>query len=86
MVGLGIMGIYTERKIDTGVCVAVLTAAFAVLYAVWLFVGPELMRHEVVYAAAAEEIAWKSPLVMRIHGWSTPECMPLFPEIGRAHV
>ena len=77
------MGIYTERKIGTFAGAAVLTAAFAALYCIWLFVGPELMRGEVVYAAAAAELSPKRPLVMTIHGWATPECMPLLPMAAR---
>ena len=77
------MGIYTERKIDMGVCVAILAASFAVLYAVWLFVGPELVRSEVIYASAAAEFSPKNPLLVTIHGWSTTECMPLLPAAAR---
>ena len=77
------MGIYTERKIDTGVCAAILAAAFVVLYGVWLFVGPELMRSEAVYASAAAEFSFKNPLLVTIHGWSTTECMPLLPATAR---
>ena len=39
---VGIMGIYTERKNGIWSCAAALTPVFAVLYGVWLFVGPEL--------------------------------------------
>ena len=78
-----IMGIYTERKINIGVCFAILIAAFAVLFGVWLFVGPELMRSEVIYASAAAEFSFKKPLLVTIHGWSTAECMPLLPAVAR---
>ena len=77
------MGIYTERKTGKWFVAAVLTAAFAALYGVWLFVGPELMRSEVVYAAAAAESSLKRPLVMTVHGWATPECLPLLPVTAR---
>lgn len=77
------MGIYTERKIGTGACIAILCGAFAVLYGVWLFVGPELMRSEVLFASAAAEFSPRTPLLMKIHGWATPECMPLLPAAAR---
>ena len=77
------MGIYAERKIGIWTCAAILTAAFVALYGVWMFVGPELMRIEVNYAAAAAELAPKKPLPMTIHGWSTPECMPFLPIAAR---
>lgn len=73
------MGIYTERKIGTVACAAILCGAFAVLFGVWLFVGPELMRSEVRFASAAAEFSTQTPLRMTIHGWATPECMPLLP-------
>ena len=77
------MGIYTERKTGAWFVAAVLAGAFAALYGVWLFVGPELMSSEVIYAAAASELSPKKPLVMTIHGWATPECMPLLPVAAR---
>jgi hypothetical protein len=79
----GIMGIYTERKNGIWSCAAVLTAVFAVFYGVWLFVGPELLRSETAYAAAAAEFSPKNPLHITIHGWATPECMPLLPAVAR---
>lgn len=77
------MGIYAERKIGIWSCAAIVTAAFAALYGIWLFVGPELMRTEVNYAAAAAELSPRKPLLMTIHGWATPECMPLLPISAR---
>jgi len=77
------MGIYTERKIGVWTCAAMLAAAFAVFYGVWLFVGPELVRSEVLGAAAAAELSLKNPLLVTIHGWATPECMPLMPLTAR---
>ena len=77
------MGIYTERKINIGACAAILTAAFAVLFGVWLFVGPELMRSEVIYASAAAEFSFGKPLLVTIHDWSTAECMPFLPAMAR---
>ncbi|MBP5530594.1 MAG: hypothetical protein J6Y54_01005, partial [Lentisphaeria bacterium] len=77
------MGIYTERKNGIWFCAAALTAVFAVFYGVWLFVGPELLRSETVYAAAAAEFSPRNPLHTTIHGWATPECMPLLPAAAR---
>ncbi|MBQ6353227.1 MAG: hypothetical protein IJJ28_08165 [Lentisphaeria bacterium] len=77
------MGIYTERKIGTWTGAAILAAAFAVLYGIWLAGGPELRRSEVVYAAAAAEFSARAPLLVKVHGWSTPECFPLFPLAAR---
>lgn len=77
------MGIYTERKIGKWSGAAILTAAFAVLYGIWLAGDPELMRSEVVYAAAAAEFSPHTPLLVRVHGWVTPECFPLFPMAAR---
>ena len=56
-------------------------AAFASLYGVWLFAGPELVRNEGIYAAAAAEFESHSPAVATIHQWATPECFPLFPAV-----
>ena len=72
------MGIYTERKIGAGTGLVVLAAAFAALYGVWLFGGPELARDEVLYATAAAEFSPDNP-VATIHGWATPGVFPLFP-------
>ena len=77
------MGIYTERNTGVWQVAAVLAGAFAVLYGVWLFAGPELMRSEVVYAAAAAEFSLRTPLLVTIHGWTTPESMPLLPAAAR---
>ena len=77
------MGIYTERKIGGRACAAILATAFVVLYGVWLFLGPELMRAEAVIAAASAELSSKNPMLVTIHGWATPECMPLLPAVAR---
>ena len=75
------MGIYTESKI-TPVCgFLILAAAFAALYGAWLFAGPELVRSEGAYAAAAAEFEIHGPAVATIHRWATPECFPLFPSV-----
>ena len=73
------MGIYTERTIDKWAGAAFLIAAFAVLYGFRLAGEPELFRSEVAYAAAAAEFSPRTPFLVKLHGWSTPECFPLFP-------
>lgn len=77
------MGIYTERFISVRSGIAILAGIFAALYGIWLFAGPELVRSEVVYAAAAAEFSPRHPLLMTIHSWATPECFPLFPILAR---
>ena len=77
------MGIYTEHKIGKWPTAAIVAAAIVALYGIWLAGDPELMRTEVAVAAAASEFSLRTPLVVRIHSWSTPECFPLFPLAAR---
>lgn len=79
------MGIYTERDIGKWSAAAFVAAAFAVLYGIRV-VGAgelELLPSEVVYAATASEFSLRTPLLVHLHGWATPECFPLFPLAAR---
>ena len=79
------MGIYTERDIGKWTAAAFVAAAFALLYGIRLIGAGdlELMPSEVVFAATASEFSLRTPLLVRLHGWATPECFPLFPLVTR---